>query len=199
MRNSNLLTMRSIAAYILLFAIGSLQIGCKAAGGSGGEPAAEAAAAPKDDRPTVRINAGVTAPWTDSRGNVWLPDQGFFEGETVDRGPISIAGTSDPDLYRTERFNMIAFSYPVPNGKYTVKLHFAETFEGIVGPGERIFSVKVEGQHEIKDLDLWAKAGGSNRAYVETAEVKVTDGKLDITFMPKIENPEINGIEIIPS
>jgi endoglucanase len=198
MRNSSLLTVRSIAAYILLFAIASLQIGCKAAGASGGEPAAEAAA-PKDDRPTVRIKAGVTAPWTDSRGNVWLPDQGFVDGETFGRGPIPIAGTSDPDLYRTERFSMTAFSYPVPDGKYTVKLHFAETFEEIYGPGERIFSVNVEGQHEIKDLDLWAKTGGSNRAYVETAEVKVTDGKLDITFTPKIQNPEINGIEIIPS
>jgi hypothetical protein len=29
--------------------------------------------------------------------------------------------------------------------------------------------------------------------------VEVTTGKLDITFTPNIENPEINGIEIIPA
>jgi hypothetical protein len=92
---------------------------------------------------------------------------------------------------------MTSFSYPVPNGKYTVKLHFAETFEGITAPGERVFSFKVEGQ-EFKDFDVWVKAGGALRAYVETVKVEVTDGKLDISFTPKVENPEINGIEILP-
>jgi hypothetical protein len=29
--------------------------------------------------------------------------------------------------------------------------------------------------------------------------VDITDGKLDITFTPKVENPQINGIEIIPA
>jgi hypothetical protein len=29
--------------------------------------------------------------------------------------------------------------------------------------------------------------------------VEVTDGKLDISFTPKEENPEINGIEILPA
>jgi len=29
--------------------------------------------------------------------------------------------------------------------------------------------------------------------------VEVTNGKLDITFTANIENPEINGIEIIPA
>jgi hypothetical protein len=46
---------------------------------------------------------------------------------------------------------------------------------------------------------VWAKAGGFCRAYVETANVDVTDGKLDILFTSNIENPEINGIEIIPA
>ena len=36
------------------------------------------------------------------------------------------------------------------------------------------------------------------RAYIETVNVDVTNGKLDITFTPKVQNPEINGIEIIP-
>jgi hypothetical protein len=36
------------------------------------------------------------------------------------------------------------------------------------------------------------------RAYVETVNVEVPDGKLAITFIPKVQNPEINGIEIIP-
>jgi hypothetical protein len=41
------------------------------------------------------------------------------------------------------------------------------------------------------------KAGGSNRAYVETVPVEVTDGKFKITFTSNVENPEINAIELI--
>ena len=34
---------------------------------------------------------------------------------------------------------------------------------------------------------------------VETVNVEVNDGKLDIIFTSQVENPEINGIEIIPA
>ncbi len=93
---------------------------------------------------------------------------------------------------------MTAFSCPVPNGKYIVKLHFCETYDGITGPGQRVFTFNVMGQ-EFKDFDVYAKAGGALRAYVVTVNVEVTNGKLDITFTPNVENPQINGIEIIPN
>jgi hypothetical protein len=147
----------------------------------------------------VRIKAGNTAPYTDSKGNVWLPDQGFVDGDTVDRGSdMQIANTQDQAIYRTERYGMSSFSYKLPNGKYIVKLHFAETYEDITGAGQRVFSFSVA-SHEFKDFDVWAKAGGSKRAYVETVNVDVTNGKLDITFTTNIQSPEINGIEIIPA
>jgi alcohol dehydrogenase (cytochrome c) len=92
---------------------------------------------------------------------------------------------------------MTKFTQTLPNGKYTVKLHFCETFEGITGPGERVFSFSVQGR-EFKDYDVWVKAGGPLKAYVETVPVEVTNGNLVITFTPNVENPEINGIEIIP-
>jgi len=60
-----------------------------------------------------------------------------------------------------------------------------------------VFSFDVEGK-TFKDFDVWVKAGGAARAYVETVPVNVTDGQLDIKFTPQIENPQINGIEIIP-
>jgi hypothetical protein len=78
-----------------------------------------------------------------------------------------------------------------------VKLHFAETYEDITGPGQRVFSFNVEGR-EFKDFDVWVKAGGSQRACIETVPVEITDGKLDIKFTPNVQNPEINGIEILP-
>ena len=156
-------------------------------------------AIPAPTPPPVRIKAGLFSPFTDSDGDVWLPDQGFAGGETAERSEnLAIANTKDPALYRTERYGMTSFSYPVPNGKYVVKLHFAETYNTINGPGGRVFTFNVEGQ-EFKDFDVWAKAGGAQRAYVETVNVEVTDGKLNISFTPQQENPEINGIEILPA
>ncbi len=149
--------------------------------------------------PVIRINAGSSAATLDAGKQNWLPDQGFVGGDTIDRGnDVTIANTADPAIYRTERYSMTAFAQPLPNGKYTVKLHFAETFEGVTAPGERVFSFNVEGR-EFKDFDVFAKAGGANKAYVETVSVEVKDGQLDIVFTSQIENPEINGIEIIPA
>lgn len=162
---------------------------------AGGTPlslaAAEAAAA-------VRIKAGTSVAHTDATGVTWLPDQGFVGGETIARDGIEIANTKTPSLYQAERYSMTGFTHTVPNGKYVVKLHFSETYEGIYGPGQRVFSFNVEGQ-DFKDFDVWAKSGGALRAYVETVPVEITDGKLDITFTMKIENPQINAIEIIPA
>ena len=127
-----------------------------------------------------------------------MADQGFTGGETIDRGEIAIANTANPAIYRSEHYSMTGFSRQVPNGKYVVKLHFAETFEEISGPKQRVFSFNVEGK-EFKNFDVFEKAGGAQKAYIETVEVEITDGKLDITFTSSIENPEINGIEIIPA
>ena len=152
-----------------------------------------------DARPTIRINAGATATYTDSNGHVWMADQGFEGGDVVTRDDdVKIINTKDPVIYRNEHYGMNAFSQKVPNGKYTVKLHFCETFEENTTAGSRVFSFNVEG-HEFKDFDLFAKAGGAMRPYIQTVDVEINDGKLDITFTPNAGDPEINGIEIIPN
>jgi hypothetical protein len=164
-------------------------------------PAATAAAAPSATKtvlPPVRIKAGGSDSFKDADGNTWLPDQGFTDGETADRPDVQITGTKSPAIYRGERYSMTSFTYSVPNGKYTVKLHFCETYEGITDKGQRVFSFSVQG-HETKDLDVFDKAGGAMHAYIVTVPVEVTNGKVDITFTPNVENPEINGIEILPN
>jgi hypothetical protein len=162
--------------------------------------AAPVAATMPTQQSVIRIDAGASTAYTNSVGEVWLADQGFEGGDTSDRGSdLQITNATDQTIYRTEHYGMTSFSQALPNGKYTVKLHFAETYDGIGGPGERVFSVKV-GEQEIKDLDVFAKTGGLNRAYVVTMDnVNITNGKLDITFTENIQSPEINGIEIIPA
>lgn len=145
----------------------------------------------------IRINAGASVVAKDSDGNEWLADQGFEGGDVVERPDIQIANTQTPIIYQSEHYGMDSFSWKLPNGKYQVKLHFAETYEGIDGPGERMFSFSVQG-HEFKDFDVWKLAGGGQRALVESVDVEVADGMLAIKFTSNIENPQINAIEIIP-
>ncbi len=153
-------------------------------------------AAPKPQLPTLRIKAGAGTV-KDSSGLEWLAECGFTGGDIVERPDLPITNTKQPEIYRSEHYAMESFTQKLPNGKYQVKLHFCETFEGISGPGERVFSFDVEGK-TFKDFDVWAKSGGAARAYVETVAVDITDGQLDIKFTSQVENPQINGIEILP-
>ncbi len=196
-------TAKNLLHHLNLFSFAALATllfaGCQSApekSASTTQPAA--AAMTKSALPTIRIKTGVTDGFTDNSGNAWLPDQGFADGETVERPDLAIANTTDQRIYRAERYSMTRFTQALPNGNYTVKLHFCETYDGITGAGERVFSFNVAG-HEFKDFDLWVKAGGALRAYIETVPVEITNGKLEITFTSNIENPQINGIEILPA
>jgi outer membrane protein assembly factor BamB len=125
---------------------------------------------------------------------------GGGRGGSVGAGSTSasgVTGAKDPGLFTSEHFSMTAFSCKIPNGKYTAKLYFAETYDGITTPGQRVFSFTVQGK-EFKDFDIWVKAGGPKRAYIETVPVEVTNGEFRIVFTPKVENPAINAIEILP-
>jgi len=154
----------------------------------------------------LRVNAGATNPYTDKAGHAWQPDKsyaqgngfGFVGGDTVDRGSdVKIEGTEDPAIYQTERYMMDSFVAEVPNGKYTVRLHFAETYDDITFDGPRVFDVKVQGAEAVKDLDI-AKAVGLKKALVkEVKSVEVSDGILKIQFVSRQQNPAINGIEIL--
>ena len=159
------------------------------------------------DKFTLRVNAGADKEFTDKAGNVWKPDKeyvkgqgyGFVAGQTVDRGTnMKIEGTKDARIYQTEHYSMKAFKAEVPKGKFSVRLHFAETYEGITADGERVFAVKIQGKEVLKDFDVRKTAGASQKAVVkEFKGIEATDGIIDIGFEIKKQNPEINGIEII--
>jgi len=153
----------------------------------------------------LRVDCGAFDPYTDKFGNVWSADQeleagktwGAVYGSTLDREGVGITGTDIPRIYETERYSVESYKFTVPNGKYTVRLHFAETFEGITGPEGRVFSVSVQGQEALKDLDLYKTVGPLKPLVKEYKGVSVENGQLVIGFTPNIENPQICGIEIL--
>jgi endoglucanase len=155
---------------------------------------------------TLRVNAGAFSPYVDAAGNEWQPDKyyskgggyGFVGGETEDRGQeTSIKDAKDARIYQTEHYGMNGFVAEVPNGKYTIRLHFAETYSDIAYDGPRVFDVKIQGTVVLEAFDVSKAAGGTFKPVVkEFKEITVTDGTVKIDFVARQQNPEINGIEI---
>jgi hypothetical protein len=120
------------------------------------------------------IYAGVNN-YTDSSGNVWVPDTSATN-VTVSGGtlvhpapPPTIGETADQPLYQSDRQGT-TFSYTfnsLPSGFYTLTLKFAEItyLNNAANSGVRIFNVTVNGLQVLTDLDVAATTGGALLAY----------------------------------
>jgi hypothetical protein len=156
-------------------------------------------------KPLYSINCGADEVYTDASGKMWLSDQqktddtdwGVVGGSTVIRDTVEIPGTQAPKVYLIECYSMDGYVFKLAPGKYTVRLHFAETYDGVTAAGERVFDVSFNGKAVLKDFDVFKEAGGGNKPLVkEIKGVEVAD-KLTIDFTSNVQNPEINGIEIL--
>ncbi len=156
----------------------------------------------------LRVDAGNRAAYKDLNGKIWEPDRVYGEagygfassyGDMVDRGwSAQIHGTKEPRIYQTEHWGVERFVAEVPDGRYTVILHFAETWDGIDKEGPRVFDIKIEGKEVLGGFDILKAAGAMYTAVTrEFQHIQVNDGKLEIRFIPRHENPLVNGIEII--
>ena len=161
-------------------------------------PAPAPATAPMAMMMPIRIKAGLDTPLTNSDGTIWLAQQGFTEGTQVQRPDAQITNTKEPGIYQSELYSMTAFNWPLPNGKYIVKLHFCETYKR-ASPGRVSGFSRSLSRATSSRIWIYLRKVGALHAYIETVPVEITDGKLNITFTPNIENPQICGIEIFPN
>jgi hypothetical protein len=123
-------------------------------------------------------------------------------------GDASIPPSAPSTVFDTERWDDAAlpdmtWAFPVDAGAtYEVRLLFAEIYfnggAGIVGAGERVFDVTLEGAvpTEFDDIDPFADAGAAV-AFARSAQVTMTDDLLELVFVHVTENPALKGIEII--
>src|SRR4051812_31663368 len=91
---------------------------------------------------TLRVDAGSTAAYTDSLGQVWQADTGFNGGGT-DNKVFAVAGTNDQKLYNPRRSGEFTYNIPVSDGNYTLNLYFADW---VTTAGMRTFNVAAESQ-----------------------------------------------------
>jgi beta-glucanase (GH16 family) len=117
---------------------------------------------------------------------------------------IDTSAVTDPApqrVYQTERWGPSTYTIPTltPEGSYRLRLHFCET--SFNGPNQRAFNVTVNGVQLLTDFDIFAAAGGKNKAVVQEFSVSADDnGQLVIQFIPGAHNnPSVRGIELIPN
>jgi len=115
-----------------------------------------------------------------------------------------VPASTNLDIYEYDRWDRgsagdITYGFPVVPGAYEVRLYFANGDAGNSAPGDRVFSVAVEGiiPGVLTDIDPNTEFGFSTGG-VKTHAVNVTDGTLDIELVRGAAgNPFINGIEIL--
>lgn len=148
--------------------------------------------------PVVRIDCGATEDYTDRIGRLWSRDRAFGDGQwgrvggrAAARGPHWVVGTRDWPVFVSAAEGMDAYRIPVKNGRYTVRLHFAELHRtrgtrrgrGLVGRGDRVFTVTLEGEPALRDFDILEAAGERMYAAVVKAfAVEVADGEVTVEF-----------------
>ncbi len=150
----------------------------------------------------VRIVAGGRS-YYDRAGRFWGADRYFIGGRPLTK-PTTVTGTTDPELYSSERWGHFQYSIPVPEGHYTVTLKFAETNfgpsnPGRTGVGSRVFDVYCNGVALLRDFDILKEAGAENKALdkVFPGLRANAQGRLVLSFVPIKEYPTVRAIEVV--
>ncbi|MBA3415584.1 MAG: hypothetical protein H0U10_10210 [Chloroflexia bacterium] len=167
-----------------------------------GSPAATAAPRSSRDRAS-------TTDRDDSRRPEWDRDRHYKGGEATKRAEVQeIAGTSEDDLYLTQRSGKgdtpESFVYAIPvgaDGVFRVRLHFVEAFfgadEGGDGKaGQRVFDVEAEGEKALEGFDIFDEVG-SMTAVVKMFDIEVDDGTLELEFVGRKGQPVVSAIEVL--
>jgi hypothetical protein len=135
----------------------------------------------------------------DAQGNLWSSDLYALGGKITRRGS-EVDNTSNPALYSSERWGHFNYAIPAAPGSYRLTLRFAETYPAPFRIGERVFDVYCNGVVLLKDFDVFAEAGKSNRAWDKTFTGlrPNAQGKLMLSFVPVLNYAIVNAIEVTP-
>jgi predicted outer membrane repeat protein len=113
---------------------------------------------------------------------------------------LGVPAGSNPDLFQSARVDgtladPMEWDFSVANGRYAVRLGFAEIDPLIDDAGERTFDFQVE-DLAVYDFDIVGEAGGQYRGIMRTFIVDVDDGNLDLNFWDDLDLPLVSTIEV---
>jgi Malectin domain/IPT/TIG domain len=150
--------------------------------------------------PVVRINCGHDASYTDSAGNVWMPDTNYTNGMSSSKIVDDVLGTSDDILYFHERVgDPVAYNFTLPAGVYQVTLFFVET--KFTEVGDRVMDIQLGDTILKKGYDILAAAAPETSTSLRFFHM-VDKGILNITLSKSLivtssAPPKLNAIEIL--
>ena len=125
-----------------------------------------------------------------SNGNAGFP--AVEPGPTV---PTNVPGA----IFDTERWSTSGFSYGVPNvpagTQVFVRLFLGNGFPGTNQVGQRVFDISIDGTIVQNDFDMIPAFGDLTGGMLEY--LVTSDGIVDIGFANVVENPLVNGIEVV--
>jgi len=155
-----------------------------------------------------RVNSGSSSSLI-INGKTWSADNKYSFDNLEPYGNSNltkIACTDEDALYLREQSSNadkapFRYEFPVSNGDYVVRLHFAEVYWGAPGSGvsggagSRVMSVSLENKLRLINLDV-SREVGSATALVKNIPVTVTDGKLNINFSASVNRPMVVAVEV---
>jgi len=151
-----------------------------------------------DDGPDWEADLNSTSPYRNSGSNRsgW-PSIHHIEpnvpSEDFDRVPLQVFASERWDPGSGEE---MTWRFPVAAGTpIQVRLYFANQCPCTDEPGDRVFDVDIEGADAIDELDM-TDDHGHQTAIAYTFNI-VSDGAVDVVLRHVVENPLINGIEIV--
>jgi hypothetical protein len=159
--------------------------------------AVEILPAPSAKQLPVRIVAS-PKPILDSANQAWESDR-YFSGGRHGQSPDS-AQQAELGVYASDRIGSFRYTIPaVPLARYRVRLYFREPWFGKEngGPGSRVFDVSCNGTMILKSFDILAE-GGSQSIVKTFEDVQASpNGRIELSFMPVVNYPVVNAIEVI--
>jgi beta-galactosidase len=127
------------------------------------------------------VNAGADYTHLDTGHVYWEADRPYqpgswgYVGGEGSRTHHRIFATNEDPLFQASREGMERYQFDVPDGTYEVTLGFAEGNRD-ARPGERVFSVRVNGGEIFRNVDLVAEFGAYT-SVTRSIAIEATNGK----------------------
>ena len=150
-----------------------------------------------------RVDAAGPALQASDGGPDWTTAGSFVNGgsvanwgTTVPRD-ATVPASTPADIFASERYGQQDWNFPATPGDHvTVRLYFANQYDGTSQPGQRVFDVLIDGSTVLSHFDIVATAGNKTGT-MQSFTTTVDSNGVDIALRAITENPLINGIEII--
>jgi PKD repeat protein len=154
-----------------------------------------------------RVNAGGGPVQAADAGPDWADGSGSANvsgGNNAGWSPVpdvdaTVPASTPRSVFDSERWGAQSWTFPIPSGSMVkVRLYYANRCTCTSGVGQRVFNVAINGATVQSSYDIVADVGDQTGTMKEFPNVTAAaDGAVHVDFTNQVENPLINGIEII--